>query len=149
MLVIEGDAHRAAPGRFTFPSGDPVPLAGSTRWRLAVAQGYELVGESSRGARWRARTTGYIYDLIEPNGHYLLSWHWHPESRSPIKWPHLHVHGRVRTTDLSKAHLPSNPVLFPVVLRCLIDDFGVAPRRGDWRTVLEGAIAALEAAEHS
>ena len=91
---------------------------------------------------------GYNYEL-QAGGCPLLAWHWHPVGRSPITWPQLHLHGGSGAVDLSKAHLAMGTVTLPAILRGAIMDLGVVPRRCDWLTVLEQAIADLEMAPPS
>ena len=69
----------------------------------------------------------------------LAAWHWHPmsnlsEDASP--WPHLHAYGARDTLTLHKLHLPTGRVSLEAVVRFLIEDLDVAPRRTDWRAVL-------------
>ena len=73
----------------------------------------------------------------------ILSYHWHPNGRSRVKTPHLHVGGRTTPVDLSKAHLPTGFVTLPAVIRMTITEFGVEPLRADWRDVLAEAERAL------
>jgi hypothetical protein len=56
-------------------------------------------------------------------------------------WPHLHAHGARDTLTLHKLHLPTGRVALEAVVRFLIGDLNVAPRRSDWRTVLDRAEA--------
>jgi hypothetical protein len=39
--------------------------------------------------------------------------------------------------DLDDRHIATGPVTLAAIVRMLIEEFGVAPRRGDWREVLD------------
>jgi hypothetical protein len=83
--------------------------------------------------RWHISTLAYDYRLSQAaDESELLSWHWHPQTGVPF--PHLHV----ATADWSRRrHVPSGRVSVEAVLRLLIGELGVPPRRQDWASVLD------------
>jgi len=94
---------------------------------------------------WSVRITTYVYTLYLPGDAMLLAYHWHPEGRSPITTPHLHVGSATARAPLAGAHLPTGTVTLPQVLRLAIREFGVQSLRNDWPAVLDRAEAALTA----
>lgn len=114
---------------------------------LSIRHSFNLVHEASRESRsrWEAHTTGYMYTLEGADGREILAYHWHPTGNSHVTTPHLHLGagaGSLRP-ELTKAHLDTG-LITPVTLLALsIEQFGVRPRRADWRAVLEHTRAAL------
>jgi hypothetical protein len=98
---------------------------------------YDLVSsqEQSR-SRWVVRLAGYSYAVVGSQGGEIVVFHWHPDGRSPITEPHLHVKGTIAGVDLSKAHVPTGMVSIPSFLRFLIRDLGIEPLRPDWEPIL-------------
>jgi hypothetical protein len=89
---------------------------------------------------WTASTTEYIYRVSDERDDLLAAWHWHPMTQlsgDDAPWPHLHAYGVRDTLTLHKLHLPTGRVSLEAVIRFLVMDLDVAPRRADWRTVLD------------
>lgn len=114
---------------------------------MRVSHGF-VVERSSEERGFDAHTVYYSYRVLEPDGREIVAYHWHPEGTSPIRHPHLHLTSRLPTIDLgprfapvalAEAHLPTGPVRLADVVRLLIDELGVAPRRTDWGAVLAAA----------
>ena len=82
---------------------------------------------------------GYRSELRLVDGPMLLAYHWHPVGVSPVTTPHLHLSGAVAGVDLTKAHLPTGHVTLQDVVRFVITEWGVRPRRDDWPAVLASA----------
>ncbi len=89
---------------------------------------------------WTARVSTYRYGLYDRNGREILSYHWHPDARSHVTTPHLHLGGGVASwrPDLAKAHMPTGRVTLEDVLLLAIEELtlDVAPLRADWRDIL-------------
>ena len=92
------------------------------------------------------RISGYRYQLFDSQDREILAYHWHPEGISPIAYPHLHLSGRLSPLDLGprqepaalgEMHLPTGDVTLADVVRLLITEFGIAPRRADWEAILD------------
>jgi hypothetical protein len=102
---------------------------------LRLRQQFRSVEETDfpRDQRWHVSTIAYDYRLARgSDGSELLSWHWHPTTG--VTFPHVHV----AAEDLSrKVHVPSGRVSVEAVLRMLIGELHVPPRREDWAEVLE------------
>jgi hypothetical protein len=99
--------------------------------------------EGSHGL-WTASTTEYIYRVSDERDDVLAAWHWHPmeqTSGDDAPWPHLHAYGAHDTLTLHKLHLPTGRVGLEAVVRFLVSDLGVVPRRADWRAILDRAEA--------
>ena len=95
--------------------------------------------EGDRGP-WTVSTSEYIYEVSDESDELIATWHWHPaiaQADDEAHWPHLHAHGARETLTLHKLHLPTGRVSVEAVVRFLIDDLDVVPRRDDWRAVLD------------
>lgn len=98
------------------------------------------------GDQYDAHLAAYWYQLLNRDGQELLAYHWHPTGVSPVTIPHVHVsnaewtitpEGRAsRVPSLSNLHLTSGHVALSDVVRLLITELGVLPRRSDWDEVL-------------
>lgn len=107
---------------------------------------YDFAVDSVEGARYVARTVGYRYQVLDPQGQELLAYHWHPTGVSPVTYPHLHLSSRVRPIEvgqdadpvaLGEMHLPTGFVAFADVVRLLIAEFGAQPRQTDWAAIVD------------
>ena len=80
----------------------------------------------------------YRYRIMNADRREILSYHWHPEGQSPITFHHLHIGNGAMAgrEELQTAHLPTGYVSVGDIIAMLIRDFGVAPRRPDWESLL-------------
>jgi len=121
----------------------PVPLRGDSQVSLLVTQHFRIVrSEDENRGPWKVRTSAYLYAIVRSSDEKeILSYHWHPDSRSPITFPHLHISegAECRLTFFHRAHLPTGRVSLEKFLWLLIADFGVEPLRADWEHVLAEA----------
>ncbi len=106
---------------------------------------YEVVATTTAPTAFEVRTIGYRYRVLDPLDREVLSYHWHPTGVSPITYPHLHLSRRLSPLDLGphqepaalgEMHLPTGFVTLADVVRLLITEFGVAPRRANWEAIL-------------
>jgi len=88
-----------------------------------------------RGA-WQARTVEWIYEVTDADRNRIADFHWHPAESGRVTSPHLHAYGRHGSVDLHKLHLPTGPLSVASVVRFLIEDLDVVPRRADWDRIL-------------
>lgn len=88
---------------------------------------------------------GYAYRLCEPGGREILVYHWHPEGLSSVTRPHIHLSSRIRPIPLDPVglmlplanhHIPTGQIALADVVRYLIAEAGVEPRRPDWAEIL-------------
>ena len=115
--------------------GGIVSLAGRHRLALRLVLVYR-VDEEADG--WAVHTTGYAYVFSLVDGAEILAYHFDPRGTvSPVKTSHLHVRGLTSPLPLGKAHIPTSRVSIEVVLRFVITELGVEPRRDDWEEVLD------------
>jgi len=123
----------------------PSPVRGGQIGWLDVRLRCRIVQADPPGGEWEARTAAYTYVARSAAQREVFAYHWHPEGRSSVTFAHLHVSrpsSRLRTgaSDLSvpvsSAHFPTGLVALQQVLRLLITDFGVRPRRRDWTRIL-------------
>ena len=118
--------------------GRPVRLGRASSLWLTLQQYYHIVEVEGPRVYWMIAVEGYEYTLIDAGGREILTYHWHPRGESPIAFHHLHLEhgaGMVRE-ELQTAHLPTGYVSVADILRLLIVDFRVEPRRGDWEDVI-------------
>jgi hypothetical protein len=117
-------------------SEDPVQLRRKAGGRvyLAAAQTFTHRQEETG---WRVQTLAYTYQtaLNADLSDELLLWHWHPAQRPG---PHIHAVAEHATEgSLRRLHLPTERVAFELVLRFLVEELGVQPRRDDWSDKLK------------
>jgi hypothetical protein len=99
-----------------------------TEWYWVRPDQHHLV----RRDEWRAVVDAYRYAVHDADGRELLAWRWLPVD--PAEPPHLYVRG-----PLAEVALPTGAVQVHSVLRLLLAEFGVPPRRTDWKIVLDEA----------
>lgn len=117
-------------------SEDPLPLRSSTRGDLSfvLVHSFRMVKESARS--WHVSTAAYYYRLDDADHRELISWHWHPDPLPGPGYPHLHL----ASSAVGKhAHVPTGRVSIESVLRFLITELDVTPRRPDYLDVLDEA----------
>ena len=54
-----------------------------------------------------------------------------------MTWPHLHAYGVNESVELHKLHAPTGTITAGSVVRFLIEDLNVLPRRPDWQAILD------------
>jgi len=123
-------------------SQDPLLLSSSVvegGLRLRLRHQFRVVEEDGgRAQPWHVSTQAYAYRVDRTDGESeLLSWHWHPIPARGVQYPHLHVSGAPHVPGA--AHLPTSRVSIEAVLRLLLTDYGVPPRRSDFASVLDAA----------
>jgi hypothetical protein len=97
---------------------------------------------------WKVRTVAYHYTVEESGdqGREMFAYHWHPQGRTAITFPHFHLYqgaGAIHD-EVRKAHFPTGRIAFEDVLRLVIKQFGVDPLRDDWEAILARTQAAFE-----
>lgn len=140
----------------------PVPLrsslGGSTGLFLDITLAFEIVETDRAQSRPRLRvaTRMYQYRLLDYHHRELLVYHWQPGAgfRGPDH-PHMHISAALnaqvdavtrREIGLDKLHVETGPVSLEAFIGMLITEFGVAPRRHDWRETLDRTGPDLNAA---
>lgn len=116
---------------------DPVPLRGAENLALSVRHDYRIVrGEGLY--RWKVQTVGYYYELQTEFNAEIIAYHWHPESRSPLVFPHMHIGKGSGATvkGLFERHFPTIRMSLEEFLWMLIEDFGVRHEQEDWKKIL-------------
>ena len=113
---------------------------------LFIAALDDIVDEIVGGQRrFDVRVVSYRYRLLDEHARVILAFGWHPVGESHVTVPHLHLSSRVGPIELGRGREgvalaemqnPTGPVRFADAVRLLIAEFGVAPRRGDWASVL-------------
>jgi len=108
--------------------------------KLELYHRYAVTRSESRRGPWTASTAEYIYEVSDQTDDLIAAFHWHPVSAQigdEARWPHVHAYGARDTITLHKLHLPTGRVSLEAIVRFLIVDLDVRPRRSDWERILE------------
>ncbi len=138
-----------APHALVLARGGVVRLAGGAPLvGLRMRQHYTASERRTAGSRdrWQVVVTEYSYTILDvETDRELLAFHWHPHV--PVSaFPHLHLESGLDVrADFVGMHVPSGRVSLEDIVRFLIREFGVQPRRTDWAQVLDETEAALQA----
>ena len=139
--VITAELHHPAPvpHSITINDGEPVSLRGPSRFQFALRQSF-IADDSGQGSSWQVVVRSFSYEIHDSDGREVLLYHWHPRGSSPIETPHLHLEqgAEVGRAEVRDAHLPTGEVSLNAILRVLIEEMGVQPRRPDWDSILSG-----------
>jgi len=102
---------------------------------------------SGNKRQWRVTTRMYQYSLLDHDQTDLLVYHWQPGADfGGPDHPHVHVsatlNARVdaiteRPIGLHALHVATGRVSLEAIVRMLIDDFHIKPRRVGWRDLLD------------
>jgi hypothetical protein len=96
-----------------------------------------VLNASTERAGWgEATTAGWVYEVLTGSDRPTFDFHWHPSS-GRVTWPHLHAYGVNESVELHKLHPPTGTITAGAVVRFLIEDLDVLPRRSDWQAILE------------
>jgi hypothetical protein len=140
-----------------FPGG-PIPLrsaSGGPRGLLCDVSHVFVIEEHPEHVhfrrRWRVTTRMYQYRLLDRDERELLVYHWQPSDLyAGPDHPHVHVSASLsahvsaidtETIDLDGRHMATGRVSPAAFIRMLIEEFGVAPQRSNWRQTLDRAEA--------
>lgn len=94
---------------------------------------------------YRVEIVSYEYQVLDREEREILAFHWHPVGLSNVTDPHLHLSSRLNPLDMGRnqdpldlagMHMPTGFVALEDVVRLLITEFGIIPRRTDWDNVL-------------
>lgn len=108
-------------------SGSALFLRSTIRFEYVADNRFSPV-ERKVSTKYYAHTVG-TSDCLSPQ---LYSWEW-----STTETPHLHVHrGDPEFRGLGKLHIPTGRVYFEDVLRFLLAEHEVVPKRSDWEEVI-------------
>jgi hypothetical protein len=139
---VSGGYYVAADSHvLTLAKADRVPLQGESRLSLTLTQHYRVIEDIQPRGPWRVTTTVYQYSFDDVNGNEVISFQWHPNQRSNVKFPHVHMgYGSgVTRPELIKAHIPTGRVFPEDVIRFAISDLNVRALRADWTSILNEA----------
>jgi hypothetical protein len=138
IVRASGFDPNTGPHALVLARGEAVRVASPDGLALRVTENYELVQDTSTRDRWRIAVTGYWYAVERlPAEEELLAFHWHPRVED-VNFPHLHLgHTLVADVGFSRVHVPTGQVTLRDVLRLLVRDLHVRPRRPNWRDVLQ------------
>lgn len=150
ITQVPANAHGYEPGKIhvmTFPGHDIVPLArndNQPRLMFLARQHYRVIETpDTQHGPWRVNIVGYMYTLQDRDGREIVSYHWHPDQRSPVTYPHLHIGiaavgegASVSRRAVPGIHFPTRFIPLQDIIRLAITQFNVRPLRNDWEQVL-------------
>ena len=138
-FLPEGYRSTEEPYSGSLGRGRPVSLGRDSELSVKVALRYRIVPEAVPGGGWIVQIVSYIYALADVVGVEFVAYQWDPYGRSPVTWPNVHLGPALGLIlrRFMRAHLPTGPVALQDVIRVVITDLGVVPRRPDWELVLE------------
>jgi hypothetical protein len=106
---------------------------------FSVAMQVEARPDDEVAEGWRTHTLHYDYSAFggETGSEERFAYHFEPASG--VSEPHLHVNAEASWArkGLRKKHLVTGRVSLEDVVQMLIDDFGVPPRKANWRASLK------------
>jgi hypothetical protein len=141
VLLVTPDGHipMRDPHAATLSGAGPVRIGGAAGLAMLMSIQYRIVEAEGERGPWKTSVAQYEYSLVEEDdGQEVLGFHWHPESRGRVNWPHVHVGTSMLAQDAvldRRVHIPTGRVAVEDVLRLAILDFGVEPLRNDWEAV--------------
>jgi len=99
---------------------------------------YVLLHDVPAHGLWQVSITGYYYSFRDLSDREIIAYHWHPNQRSNVTIPHLHLGpaAEVGRMDIASAHIPTGHIGLVDVVHLAITGFGVRPRRADWAKIL-------------
>jgi hypothetical protein len=123
----------------TFPqvSVDVLTVDGEILW-LSFAQTFSVAKANWLG-KYKVTTRSYMYSIENDDRQEILAFHWHPESASPIKTPHMHIGpgaGNTLRQEVRNAHFPTSRIAFEEFCLILLQEFKLVPERNDAADVL-------------
>lgn len=116
---------------------------------LDVVVTFEVLGTADRQRRHERRiaTRMYEYRILDYHRTELLVYHWQPGLRfAGPDIPHIHLSAALMAQvdaisrlriELDKLHLVTGQVSLQAVIRMLIAELKIAPRRPKWREILD------------
>lgn len=127
------------PHRLALNYDQPVPIGRASKFMLRLRQNYLIVEPLMSNDSWYVELAGYNYVLYDEDQREVVIYHWHPHGNSPEVTPHLHLQqgAQVGRAEVRDAHHPTGQISLGRYLRYLIRDYGVEPRRPDWRLILD------------
>ncbi len=145
VVTVRGGYYPdSTPHTLALNNAEPVRLGGISGLWLLLEQQYRIVQSDPSSVLWTISEVRYEYIVFDADGREVFAYHWHPGSNSPIVTPHLHIGygAMVGRAEVSDAHFITGYVRVNDILRMLIRDFSVTPRREDWESVLNEVSAA-------
>jgi hypothetical protein len=157
--VFASEFGSEAPGNLLVASSDNVPastllLRSPDRTpfiHLKVATEFSVVQhlDAPSRLRYEAIVTMYLYAVKDLDGRELFAYHWHPVGLSSIRDPHMHVSSAqpvvlptrpgsplAPALVFSRIHFPTHQMKISDLVKFLITELGVGPRRPGWESVL-------------
>lgn len=122
-------------------------MPGRARIALAIKHDLLVMRVNMRRNEFEAITAAYAYRVLDHNGDEIIAYPWHPNSASNVIHPHLHLSHSIKPVPsapsndppiaLADMHVATGFVSLSDIVRMLIIEFGVEPRRAGWETILE------------
>lgn len=149
----------AAPKVFSYPTGSDDYLlickdtSGDTRlrakkgkevWPLEISQRIQIVDEDN----FRISTLRYYYVFWTPRAdERVIDWHYHRRKTNTVE-AHLHIRDDVRHRAgghaLVDLHIPTGRVPLEDIVRFLIQEQNLSPRKTNWKDILDATEARFQ-----
>jgi len=125
------DYPNQEPLPLTINNGYPVPLLVEDDLFLTVRLLYRVASDPWESGLWEATIVAYSYALNDRDRKEILAYHWHPETRNSVDFPHMRVSSGagVMRRELFRARLPTGHIALQDMIRLTIVDFGVQTLR--------------------
>lgn len=97
---------------------------------------YQVKNLGGGSEPWKVSTKAYYYAIHDKNKKEILAYHWHPDVERS-RYPHIHLsQGSAVIQTLADAHLPTRRICLEEVLRFLVEELKVKPRKDEWDDIL-------------
>jgi len=101
------DYQSQEPLPLTINNGYPVPLLVDDDLFFSFRMFYRVGSDSKGRGSWEAAVAAYSYLLNDRAHQEILAYHWHPDTRNSVDFPHMHLGAGTGMTrrELFRAHL--------------------------------------------
>jgi hypothetical protein len=111
ILLVSGGYHPSDTPHALTISNSPVRLGRDRRYALRLIQHYRIVEDDSPRGPWEVQIAAYYYTIEaarDPGGE-IFGYHWHPQGKSAVTYPHFHLHegAGIGQHGVSEAHFPT------------------------------------------
>lgn len=138
--------NAGVPVAVKFVDRTKVLLEASIQFTVIQREEDKFGNRVSARERYKVSTRGYMYKIMYEDESEIISYHWHPEAKGEVKYPHEHLGSALLKDEgllKKKTHLRTGRMAFEDVLLNLLE-MGAVPLNLSWQTILEKNRAAFE-----
>ena len=117
---------------------DHLSLEASIQFTVVERKQDECSDPITARERYKVSTRGYMYTIRTADETEAIAYHWHPEARGEVDFPHMHIGSamlRPNGVVSRKNHMPSGRLAFEQVI-CTLFELGAAPLHDRYEEVL-------------